>query len=265
MVSNATLSSQINNTDNKEKLYYSLDSLSYRISDYGYTYIIPLACAFGIITNALTIVVIVKGSLKGILYKYMLFMSIFEIIEMTLNFWIMLVRCGTLCPYGYDYLSKVYELYLYSYIRNVFIFFSNITDLHIAFNRLNHFSKDLKRFSKKIPFKLRIGVLLVLGFAINYPNYILTRDIVKIGSFVTYGNQNTTLLKPLYQIKNNAYNDNIYWKVVLFILAVSRKLLLLIILFIANVIMGFMFKKYIKNKEALWTLARTGIKFTIFL
>ena len=138
------------------------------------------------------------------------------------------------------------------------IFYSNITDLHIAFNRLNHFSKDLKSFSKKIPFKLRIGVFFILGFAINYPNYLLSRDIVKIGSLVIYTNENTTSLRPLYQIKNNAYNDNIYWKIVLFILAVSRKLLLLIILFVANVIMGFMFKRYIKNKELLGAVTMKG-------
>ena len=258
MVTNSTSSNSNIISNNKEKLYYSLDSLSFRISDYGYSYLIPTVCAFGIITNAITIIILVKGKLKGIMYKYMLFMCIFEIIEMAINFWLMIVRCGTLCPYGYGYLSKVYEQYFYLYLHNVSIFYSNITELHIAFNRLNHFSKDLKSFSKKIPFKLRIGVLFILGIAINYPNYLMSRDIVKIGSLVTYTNENTTSLRSLYQIKNNAYNDNIYWKIVLFILAVSRKLLLLIILFIANVIMGFMFKKYIKNKELLGAVTRKG-------
>ena len=102
------------------KLYYSLDSLSYRISDYGYVYLIPVTCGFGILTNIFTIIVLTKGSLKGIIYKYMLFMSIFEIIEMVLNFFLMIVRCGTLCSYGYEFLSKVYEQYFfYIYITSV--------------------------------------------------------------------------------------------------------------------------------------------------
>ena len=163
----------------------------------------------------------------------------------------MIIRCGTLCPFDYQYLSKFYEQYFYLYLRNVSIFYSNIADLHIAFNHLNNFSKNLKSFSKKIPFKLRIGFFFILGFAINYPNYILSRDIVKIGSLVTYTNGNATNLRPLYQIKNNAYNDNIYWKIILFIFAVSRKFLLLIILFVANVIMGIMLIQYIKKKDSL--------------
>lgn len=170
---------------------------------------------------------------------------------MLISFWLMIIRCGTLCPFDYQYLSKFYEQYFYLYLRNVSIFYSNIADLHIAFNHLNNFSKNLKSFSKKIPFKLRIGFFFILGFAINYPNYILSRDIVKIGSLVTYTNGNATNLRPLYQIKNNAYNDNIYWKIILFIFAVSRKFLLLIILFVANVIMGIMFIKYIKKKDSL--------------
>ena len=264
MTLNSTISNNNTTSKNKEKLYYSLDSLSFRISDYGYTYLIPSVCAFGIITNAITIIVIVKGSLKGIMYKYMLFMCIFEIFEMAISFWLMIFRCGTLCPYDYQYLSKLYELYFYLYLRNVSIFYSNITDLHIAFNRLNNFSKDLKKFTKKIPFRPRIGILFLLGFAINYPSYLLSRDIVKIGSLVIYTSENSTSLRPLYQIKNNPYNDNIYWNVAFFILAVSRKLLLLIILFIANVIMGFMFKKYIKNKELLGAVTRKGNKLVIF-
>ena len=257
MAQNLTILSNL--TSNREKLFYSLDSLSFRISDYGYVYLIPITCAFGIITNVLTIIVLFKSDLKGIMYKYMIFMSIFEIIEMLISFWLMIVRCGTLCPYDYQYLSKFYEQYFYLYLRNVSIFYSNIADLHIAFNRLNNFSKDLKSFSKKIPFKLSIGFFFILGFAINYPNYILSRDIVKIGSLVTNGN--TTSLRPLYQIKNNAFNDNIYWKVILFVFAVSRKLLLLIILFVANVIMGFMFKRYIKNKQSLGTSIKKSIFF----
>ena len=124
MVLNSNISNNNLTLNNGEKLYYSLDSLSFRISDYGYTYLIPSVCAFGIITNAITIIVIVKGSLKGIMHKYMLFMCIFEIFEMAINFWLMIVRCGTLCPYGYEYLSKVYEQYFYSYLHNVSIFYS---------------------------------------------------------------------------------------------------------------------------------------------
>ena len=120
MASNSTYT---NFSSNKEKLYYSLDALSSRISDYGYVYLIPITCVFGIITNALTMLVIVKGSLKGILYKYMLFMCVFVTIELILNFFLILVRCGTLCQFGYDYLSKIYDQYFYLYLHNVCIFY----------------------------------------------------------------------------------------------------------------------------------------------
>lgn len=243
------------NSTNTVKLIYSIDTLTYRFVDYANVIAVPIACTFSLTTNTFNLFVLLQPSIKDGIYRYMLAMCISDFYTLLSTMWLCLIRCGALCSaqMSYSYSSKIYEQYLFLYFQNVSLFTTNIMDLHIAISRLMSFSKDsLKYLSKNLPFKFRILIVLIIGLILNFPNYILSRDISNTYNLVVRNNDtNQTSLYPIYQVVNNKIGNDPAGKVFLFILGIMRKLFLLVLLTVINVIMAIKFIRHMRKKRKL--------------
>ena len=241
--------------ENTTVIYEHIDSLSLEVLDYGYVVILPAVIIFSLVTNMFSVIVLAHSTLKKVIFKYMLLMCLFDFYTLVSSLWLAIIRCGSLCPYNYSYSfgAKIYELYFFLYLTNVSIFLSNVTDLHIALNRLFSFSvvsrNTLSYFSKKIPLKWQCVIWMVAAFILALPNYILSRSIQQIGFLSVSSSNRTTTLEPLYLIRSNSLGNKRIAKFFLLVISILRKPCLLIALCVINLIMGYKFKQHLKDKE----------------
>ena len=132
-------------------VYYSKEEFTPRFVDYSNVYLLPPICAFGIATNILCIIVSSKrdeSNAKSL--DYILLNSIIDVIFLLIQFFLFIIRCGALCPYGYTYGAKFYEAYIYLFIGYVLVTSQVLLSMYIAWDRLNMFSGKLSSQKPKL-------------------------------------------------------------------------------------------------------------------
>ena len=232
-----------------ETIYFSLYSLTAIITDIGNTYILPSICVFGILSNFISIIVLYKMDLKNSMYKFMLIVSIKDFFYLFLPVFLTIFRCGALCPFGYKFGSKIYELYIYLFIGNTIMTFANMLDIFVSLNRLFAFSSSSPKASD-ISFKWRCIVSGVFALIINILVIILPKDIQKIGLLTTFDPTNSThiIYDSLYSVKLSNIGKNQIGQLIVTILTFGRTSFLIFFLFIINLIVGLKFRKHIDKK-----------------
>ena len=240
----------------KLQYLYSVDSLTTKFLDYTNVFFLPLASLFGIITNMLSIIIIAFLNKKEFMNNFMLTNSILNLIFSLINIFIVIIRCGSLCPLGYKFYSKVYELYIYLFVGNIIILTCVLMDLVVSLNRLFSFSK--KRSSwfaiKKENFKYVFSIILFISTLIMTICYLLTRQVTHFGYLIIQKNDtNETIHEPLYKVSSNFIGDIDAIKQVVFILNLFRGSVLMVLLFLINLTIAFKYQQYMKRKSKKFT------------
>lgn len=117
-------------------IYYSKEELSERIYDYSNVYLLPSICLFGMATSGLSIIVSFKKSLNENILKYIFINSLADFSFLLTQFFLLIIRCGTLCPYGYSYWANIYEIYVYWFLGYTIICFKVLVDISVSIERL---------------------------------------------------------------------------------------------------------------------------------
>ena len=235
----------------------STKCLSTALSDFTNVFVLPPICGVGMVLNLFCIIVVSRKELAGELYTFMLFHSICDFAFLFINVFTCVIRCGVYCPYGYAYLSKVWELYVHLFTGNSFLFFGTGLDIVVVFNRLFSFAATRPRLIdkfNKIDLKIKCLVLAVLSAALNVPSYIVTRNVQLIGYLETiyYGDEfNSTVVsyEPLYQALTNPIGKNAFMVVFLFVLTLLRGVIPLFVLFFLNLIIAYKFTAFLRKKR----------------
>ena len=101
--------------------YHSHSEFTDKIVDYGNLYVLTFTSLFGLITNLLCIIIIAYLDKKDFMNKFMLAYSLLNFEFHLINIFVGLIRCGSLCSYGFSFGSKVYELYFYLMGQNIIL------------------------------------------------------------------------------------------------------------------------------------------------
>ncbi|CAF0913954.1 unnamed protein product [Brachionus calyciflorus] len=243
-----------NSTISKDdiKIHYSLNELSLEIIDLANIYVLPIVCLIGIILNFLSTFVLFKLRAKSELYKFMLSISISDFLFLLLSIFLVIIRCGRFCQYGYTYISKFYELYFYLYLGNIFLMFVLLVNLLICYNRITSFSKHTNK-TKFVTFKVKIICVIVIATLANVPNYVMTRQVKKIGVLrKIIANETSGLVfsdMDLFSVESFEFSKINWVKVVLFIFNLGRGFILMIILFVFNLAIAIKLKMYLNSKS----------------
>jgi hypothetical protein len=228
-------------------------SLSTRLGDFIFVYILPVICTVGCLLKLFSIyilTILVKRKDKkrnlGNIYKYMLVSEISDLLIGLITGFVALFRCGHICEkshFSYDFNTKVFELIFYSYLATVIQQFQTFLEFSLAIERIQAFSlrtaATTTTIKKANNLRKKIIIMLIVAFLITLPNYLLSRSITPIGILKN---------KILYSITTSKFAQNKYWKIGLFILTLARGFLLYIILLILNIIIVIKYNKFIKNK-----------------
>lgn len=144
--------------------------------DFCYTYIIPIICLIGILTNATDIIVFSSRNLKDITFKYLRINALANLIYLLISFFLFSARCGIYCSFSKTYAAQIYMYFFYSYIKGIFALLSNCILIFIG---VRHYlivtNKSLSFFNY---YRLIIAFLFVFSSLLNSPS-LFTREIVK--------------------------------------------------------------------------------------
>ena len=242
--------------------YYSLDGLSSRTNDLLNVFIMPFLNFYLVVSYLISTIVLTNKKLKGDIYKYLLVFSITGLSYFIMSNSLSIFRCGSLCPWGYDYYSKWFEWFIYLYIGKSAEIFGLQCQISLLMIKLNAFSTE-KRTSAKKGLNNNISVkkfLLIISiyWIISLIFYVLPnfygRSIVQIGFLVsnqTSIHRNETIIivkRPLFILNRDNSSDPFNTFVQLFFPTILLTLFFVII--IQNTIILIKFKQFISIKTA---------------
>lgn len=275
-VSITTFLQQTTTTKYNLPTYYSRVVLSTQIQDLTNFYILPAVCVIGCVLTLLKIIVLLRRTLTGRIYQFLLVIAVTDFIKLFTSAFLILFRCGSLCPYGYNYYAKYYEQYIYLYTGNVCTVYGTCISVVAVSDRLLSFYPNLsKRAERSVSFRTKCIVLLVFSVLINLPEYVLTRSVKELGRLVvvitttvtktaTAANNTNTMnmtttnttsslveYETLYSVVNNDLGKLVAMKTAQFILNIIRKLALLILLVILNLLVAIKFKQHMSKKRTI--------------
>ncbi len=111
----------INFTYNLTTISPSTSSEDYILAviDFNYTFIIPIICFFGVITNIINFVVFSNKEMSDITYKYLRVNAVMNIIYLAICFFLFLGRCGNYCDINSTFIGAVYLYFFYNYFKGI--------------------------------------------------------------------------------------------------------------------------------------------------
>lgn len=202
------------------------------IADLFNVYILPPICLAGVLLNLLSSIVSFHFRHNRIFF-YMLISSFSDMTFLFINFFLIIIRCGSLCPIGYTYASKVYEIFIYLYIGSTLLMFSSLLEILV----LIHQYAIIKQIDpiKSINKYYILTLLAIVSLGLNTPVFIIR----KIG-INAYSN---------HVVELNDFGRSDTGRYVSIIYGLVRGLLLMIFLFIPNVMLSIEFRKYVAKKR----------------
>ena len=257
-----------NSTIYLEKIFKSKTELSTRESDFVNVFIFPFICLFGITTNIMNMIILFDKKMfeklsNNLMQKYMFINSLADLLFLFVVFFLVIIRCGNLCPYGYAYGSKFYELYIYLFVGYTIVTFLVLIDISISIGKLLSFSNIMSQ-NDLIPFRLKCLLFGGLALILNFPN-TLSNEIKISGKLKqTTDGENSTQVETIYMrgLKSEFKNGILEF----FLLAFSliKEPLLFIVLFVINIIVVYKFHEHLSKKRKLCQFSK-GIFCIIFL
>jgi hypothetical protein len=221
---------------------FSKEELTSRLTDYFYVYLVPAICGFGILTNLANIVVTWQLNLSLHVKYFILVNSFLDFGFLFVRFFSFLIRCGSLCPYGYLYESKFYDLYIYLFFSFILITCQALFNLHMSIERLGIFTKQTVSVSH-LSLKWFILAYFLAATLINTPTYIFSNQI----SLLLNNSANTSKLLYTIQVKED-FKSGI-GKIAAIVSVLIKSCLIYISMGMINIWTAILFPRFLQKKR----------------
>ena len=246
------------------RVYYSKEGLTPRFADYSNVYVLPPICAFGIATNILCIIVSAKrdeSNAKSL--DYILLNSVIDVVFLLIEFFLFIIRCGALCPYGYTYGAKFYEIYIYLFVGYVLITSQVLLSMYIAWDRLKMFSGKLTAKKPKLNLYMVYIIFFIIGAILNTPRFVISKILIPFGIFKSNENSTTYEIMWMRSTKSEYQSPLAQW--LLTALAIINYPLLYGLLFLLNIWLCVKFRMYLKSRKHLKYSTSSNLSPYLFL
>jgi hypothetical protein len=256
------------NKSTLDKFFNSKTDLSTKEFDFINVFIFPFICFFGMVANVISIIILFDKKMfnkarNNLIQNYMFVNSIADLMYLLVDFFLVIIRCGNLCPYGYAYASKFYELYIYLFVGYTIVTFLVLLDISVSIKKLLSFSHSNSTFVSKFPFSLMCMIFGLLALILNFPNTLSIEINVRGVIMLKKDTDNSTNLENIYGLSLKQDFKNQIVQFVLFAISLIKEPLLFVALFIINIIISFKFHRHIANKRHLCQLSKGIFLFSI--
>jgi hypothetical protein len=203
----------------------TVDIILSNFIDLSITFIVPVLCTYGIISNIINIIIFSKKSMNDIIFKYYKINAISNICYLSIVFFLFVARCGIYCQLSKTYPAQLYLYVFYTYIKGIFAILSICVQITISLNRL------LIVCNKKIDLlknKLTTIIISMLIFsAVFYSPILFTKTIQTTAKNISSNNNNTIYT---YSMVNNYIGNSNLGKWLIIIVTVIRGFIALILI-----------------------------------
>ena len=232
---------------NELVLYNSTQRLTNQFTDYSNVFLLPIATLTGLVTNLLSIIVSFKLDKKQLVNYFMFFNSILNFIFCFFSSFLPIFRCGSLCPYGYSFFSKVYELYFYLLVNNSILLASQTFQGLLALNRVLAFSNKYNYINIRT-FKIASPVVIGVSFTIYGSVLLSNRQINKFGYMINYDESNSSIkIEYLYKLEPKVLSNEM--KIFIFAVNFLQSMGYQFVLFLIDMVICLKLCSYLKSKN----------------
>ena len=192
---------------------------------------------------------------------YILINSIIDFLFLLIEFFLVIIRCGILCPYGNRYGSKFFEIYIYLYVGYVLCSSQLFLSIYIAYDRLSLFSAKAGNKKQISLYKVYI-VCFILGVIANFAPYLISREIIVKGIYIP--DPNSTYYDILYVKSFKAEFQTPVANILLTANLFIKDIVMFIVLCILNIWLCVKFRTYLKSRKTLVKKATTATSNVIY-
>lgn len=235
-------------------IYFSKENLTTRFVDYSNTVFLPSICFFGMLTSIGCIVAsFKKDESQANIINFIFINSLIDFFFLLAHFFVLIIRCGSLCPYSYSYFSKFYQIYVFWFASYSLLNSQVLFSIYIAYDRLQAFSARIDR--KNIKIYRVFGICVVIGTLLNILPYAISKEVVLMGVYVS----NNGDIEYLYD-KNvrSAFSSQLMNNLITALLTFSNPVLFMVFVII-NILVLIRFRYYLNKKKSLTYQRSTGL------
>ena len=251
----------MNFSESEITIFNSKENLTNRFVDYSNVYLLPSVCGFGIITSFLCIVVSLKSDESNAkTFDYILLNSLIDFFFLLIQCFLFIIRCGILCPYGYTWFAKFYEIYIYLYVGYVLILSQVFLNIYVAHDRLKMFSATAN-FSgrKQISIYKVYLVFAIIATLANLLPYVIAREIVPLGIYQPDPNSTYTEILYVRIFRQDFMTATI--QNVLLVYGALKDPFFFFVLFVVSFLVCLRFRNYLKTRHILLKSFTLGMYF----
>ena len=234
-------------------LFYKLDDLSSKVIDIINVFVLPFINIYCLICSLLLVIVFSSNQFKTAeIYQYLLAKSVACTFYFCMSSFISLIRCSVYCPYGYEYGTKFYELYIYYFLGKIIEVFTFLIDINLCVIKYRSFSTKNrnKKLSSKLIFAITIIGFIAIGLILNILPTFFGRTIVQIGYLAsnrTVNNLTVTLIeRPLFQVTKTSVS----FYMVTQIIASAQGLIFVFLIFIMDMLITYKLRSFLAKKQS---------------
>jgi hypothetical protein len=201
-----------------------------------WTFLIPMICFFGTLTNLISMISLAKMRTKNHMFKFMLSSSATSAIYNFLCGFIFLLRCGTMCNTNTARLELIlYSFAIWDYLTSSLAILISSIEIIMCIQRYSVIANWEKFQFKR--FNLIFPILISMSLLIYLPRIFFKTINEKAGK----NNE--------FELVNTSFKTSTLGIVLDILMSVIRGPVCLIIIIIINIFTGIKFVKLIKKKK----------------
>lgn len=237
------------NSSTNLPIYYSKQNLTTWYVDVLNFYFLPSICLFGIVTSLVCILVSQnrdESNAKSL--EYIWINSIIDFVFLLLEIFIAIVKCGTLCPYGYSYAAKFYEVYFYLYVGYILVTAQMLLNIQVSYERLKMFSGKLTAAKKLTIFQV-FAICMFISTLANALPYPISREVALFGIYKP--DPNSTYFEYLYKRAYRAEFLTPAMQNFMTAVYVVKNLVVFFVLSVLSILVCVRFRTYLNSRKHL--------------
>jgi hypothetical protein len=216
------------------------------IKDIYWTFVLPLICAFSILTCLINLIIFASLKSKNIIYKFMLYNSLSDIAYLFSVMFVFVMRCGQFCDELKDsYAAKFYHHYIFTFVANSLGLFGILIEILISVQRI--FFLTNKAFMDRTKINVTLIGFLTFSFVFCIPQ-LFAFEIKALQARKKSGQNETSLI---YIRENVTPNMSFLFRNLVGIQTAFRLILIVCLIFTLNYLTFYFFTRHVRKKNRL--------------
>ena len=225
-------------------------SLSSRLQDTLNVFVYPAISIAIILVKLISITVLSivirkkkRKKEKASQFYYLLAYEAFDLIGTVILLFGVLIRCGSYCSMGYNYVSKLFDLIVCMYGIGVCIQVQTFMEITFCVERIQAFKETTSAANAHpMRFRTKLAIAVAVSLIVVAPHFLIARAIKPIAILMP-ANQ------TLYTISDSILVKNNFWRLFLFAFGLSHGFFLFILLLIINIVLVQRLKSYASRHQ----------------